>query len=141
MNTEPVDSRDLPGIRSVDPCHAHRAMQELYERTIMRFEYVSFSEGLAREDMRCRELPGLGLADITSLGVSTRRTARHVINDDLGLCITLSGQRLMRQRGREGIAEAGEAILLDGSEPSESQMSASRLFDWRARADTAGHGP
>jgi AraC-like DNA-binding protein len=106
-------------------------MQELYERTIMRFEYVSFSGSPVREDMRCRELPGLGLADITSLGVSTRRTPRHVVNDDLGLCITLSGQRLMRQRGREGLTEAGDALLLDGGEPSESSMSASRLFNLR----------
>src|SRR5262245_37984113 len=106
-------------------------MQAHYERAITPFEYVAHSPGVLRDEMRCRELPGLGLAEVTSYGVSTRRTAQHLVNDDLGFYITLSGRRVVRQRGREGVAEAGQAMLSDGGEASEGAVEASRFIVFR----------
>jgi AraC-like DNA-binding protein len=127
-----LDQREVSGTQrsgAQAPRGGH-AMQEHYARTITRFEYVSFS-GNMRDQLRCRDLPGLGLADVTSFGASTRRTAQHLVNDDLSLYVTLSGKRMVRQCGREGIAEAGDALLSDGTEPSEGSVTASRFMVFR----------
>src|SRR5262249_44618209 len=76
-------------------------LRERYGRLIVKHDF----EPLANEPLNfcatLRPLPRIGLSSVVSSDVLTRRTARHVENDDLVLNIMLAGLRRFCARGRE----------------------------------------
>jgi AraC-like DNA-binding protein len=130
MDHAAAAASDLSVIRFSADDWPHRerveAVRELYARTIMRVEIVVVPDGPLELETRC--LPGLGLADVTCSEISTRRTAQHLVSDDLCFNISLSGARTLTQRGREESIEPGEALLTSGADVSTTAIRASRFI-------------
>ncbi len=71
-----------------------------------------------------RSLPGLGLATMEVSGVHTQRTAKQIDSDDLVLNVTLAGQRVVRQFGREAVVGAGEFAVTRSASVGECEVQA-----------------
>jgi len=77
-------------------------------------------------------LPELAVASVVISPVHTPRRTEHIDSDDLVLNITLSGGRIVRQRGREAVVGSGEAVLTTSADPGIAVIhSPSRAFSIR----------
>jgi AraC-like DNA-binding protein len=108
-------------------CDDVEAGRELFGRIIVPFEFISLPDGPVRNEITCQILPGLGIAHISSGTSLARRTARHLINDDVFFVMNQSGRRTVSQHGREASIEAGEALLSNGGETGTTAIKASRF--------------
>jgi AraC-like DNA-binding protein len=105
--------------------------RDLYRRTILWHEFEPARDDALRIEAKFCGLPGLGVAYVSCSAAQVRRTPQHLLNDDLALNVTLSGQRLASVRGRDVAFGEGEAILTSGAEVASSRMSASRFVSFR----------
>lgn len=103
---------------------------QLYGTTIWPFEFEPTSNPL-RYEVKLRSMPGLGIGHSISSVSRVRRTARHIVNDDLVLRMNLAGSRTLCQRGREAIVGPGEAVLSSGAEISTATTTESRFVSFR----------
>jgi AraC-like DNA-binding protein len=103
---------------------------DLYERTIWPFEFEPCDEAPAYE-ASLYGLPGLGIADSSTSRSRVRRTARHLVNDDLVLRISIVGGRTLCQSGREATITEGEAVLSSGADICTATTSVSRFISFR----------
>jgi AraC-like DNA-binding protein len=108
-------------------CDDVEAGRELFGRIIVPFEFITLPDGPVRNEITCHVLPGLGIAQISSGTSLARRTARHLINDDVFFVMNQSGRRTVCQHGREASIEAGEALLSNGGETGTTAIQASRF--------------
>jgi AraC-like DNA-binding protein len=115
-------------VAAIGPICDVEAGRQLFGRIIVPFEFIRLPDGPVRNEITCRALPGLGLAHISSGTSLARRTARHLINDDVFFVMNLSGTRTVSQHGREGTIEAGEALLSNGGEVGTTAIKASRFI-------------
>ncbi len=77
-------------------------------------------------------MPGLGLASATIGPCRAPRGPQHIDNDDLAFNISITGGRLVQQRGREVSVRPGEAILTTAADPGVVVIPApSRLISLR----------
>jgi AraC-like DNA-binding protein len=92
------------------------AWHEVYGRTIARIDVESPAdrEFMIKADLR--ELPGLGLALMTSTELRFHKTRSLIDNDDFVLTIIDSGQSTGSQLGRDARLEAGDAVLSANAE-------------------------
>ena len=103
---------------------------EAYGSTIWSFEFERSAE-IPRYEVKLRSLPGLGIAHSTSSQSRVRRTAQHLVNDDLVLRINLAGVRTLAQCGREATVGPGEAVLSSGAEISAATTTESCFISFR----------
>src|SRR5204863_378642 len=100
----------------------------VYARNIMQLDFEASPQCPLKIDASFRMLPGLDLAFISTSATRVRRTADHLVNDDLILNVGLAGGRTLCQRGREAVVGEGEAILTSGAEVSTTEISNSRFI-------------
>lgn len=86
------------------------AWHEVYGRTIAKID-VDPPSGDFMIAAELRDLPGLGIATMTSTELSFRKTRGLIDNDDVVLTIIDSGNTRGSQLGREAGLEAGDAVL------------------------------
>jgi len=110
------------------------AVVDIYGRNILRYEIEPDGDSPLQMEATLRTFPGLALAHATCSGTRAHRTPQHVFNDDLILNVTLSGGRVLYQRGREAVVGAGEAIMTTGAETGRAKMLASRIVAFRIPA-------
>lgn len=86
-------------------------VREVYGRAVVKHEIEPNADEPFYWRGIVRALPGAGLASMEVSGMRTQRTARQIDSDDLVLNITLHGDRVVRQFGREAIVGPGELAV------------------------------
>ena len=110
---------------------------ETYGRTIIKHGVEPLPGSPFRMEARLFATPELGVASSVISPCDAPRTAKHIDSDDLVLNITLSGGRSVRQRGRETIVEAGEAVLTTSADIGHVNIPVvSRMFSFRVRLES-----
>jgi AraC-like DNA-binding protein len=107
------------------------AVRETYGRKILPLDVEPAPHCPLTLEAKFRTLPGLTLAYVTSSPMRARRTAAHLVNDDLTLGVCLAGGRVLHHRGRESVVHQGEAILSAGGEVSMTELPESRYLTFR----------
>lgn len=92
------------------------AVHDLYGRTILKVDLDPLAPGPVSVDMTMRGLPGLGIATGHSSQMRVHHSKSLIDNDDLILLAALSGNTMMKHRGREEVVDHGQALLMTGEE-------------------------
>lgn len=98
------------------PAERIAAWHEVYGRTIAKVDLDPPSRSDFMVAAALRDLPGLGIAAMTSTELSFHKTRGLIDNDDLVLAIIDSGHSGGTQLGREVYAEAGDAVMSANNE-------------------------
>jgi AraC-like DNA-binding protein len=105
---------------------------EFYGRTILKHDIEPVGPQPFEFQSSLYRLPGLGLASTAIGPCRAPRGPHHIDSDDVVLNVTRTGERTVRQRGREAEVVAGEAILTTTADPGVvSVPCASQLFSLR----------
>jgi AraC-like DNA-binding protein len=113
------------------------ASREIYGRTILRHDIEPLAGHAFRFDAMLCGWSDLGIASGTVTPLHATRTAALVDSDAIVLTITLAGGRVVRQRGREAMIGAGEAVLTSGADPLDVTIHAtSQVIALRVPIDT-----
>ncbi len=87
------------------------AFQDIYAQSIIKHDIEPLYECPLHFSANFRALPDLTIASGICSALHATRTPKHVDNDDVVLNISLTGGRILRQRGREALIAPGEAVL------------------------------
>lgn len=104
------------------------AWHEIYGRTIARVDLKPQSSGEFMVAAGLRQLPGLGIAAITSTEMQFHKTQSLIDSDDVLLTMIDSGYQKAFQFGREAFLEAGDAILSTTSEVARGTVFGRRAI-------------
>ncbi len=108
------------------------AIREIYGRTIIKHDIEPIEDHPFHFEGALIGLPGLGLASSVISPCRLPRGSRHIDSDDLVLNISLSGGRIVNQRGREAVLREREAVLTTSADPGVVTItSRSRLISLR----------
>jgi AraC-like DNA-binding protein len=110
------------------------AIQEALGRGIWRFDFEPSPDVPFFGAARTSVYAGLALAEVATSEGRTRRTSRHLVDDQLLFNVCLAGEGTMNQCGRRTNITAGGAVLSVGCENAEMQFSASRFVSFRIPA-------
>jgi AraC-like DNA-binding protein len=107
------------------------AFRDLYARLIIRHDIEPLDASF-KFRTRLRRIGAVALACSVSTAIRARRTPEHIDGDDLVMNFSLTGGRLMQQRGREVLVTAGEAIMATSADPGVAVIQdASRFVSLR----------
>jgi AraC-like DNA-binding protein len=87
------------------------AFREIYGRTIIKHDIEPIDDHSFHFEATLIGLPGLGLASAAISPCRAPRGPQHIDGDDLVLNLSLSGGRVVQQRGREALLREREAVL------------------------------
>jgi AraC-like DNA-binding protein len=105
---------------------------EIYGRTIIKHDIEPVGEEPFHFEADLCGVAGLGVAAVAVSPCRAPRRAEHIDGDDLTFNVSLSGGRVVRQRDREALVVAGEAVLMTGADPGVvSIWRRSRLISLR----------
>jgi len=104
-------TNDLPERGRLD------AFLDIYGRTILKHDVEPIGDSPFEFQAKLYALPGLGLSSAVISPCVAPRRLRHIDSDDLVLNISLTGGRIVHQRGREATTHEGEAILTTSGDP------------------------
>jgi hypothetical protein len=110
------------------------AIQETLGRGIWRFDFEPSPDVPFFGEARMSVFPGLALADVATSEGRTRRTSRHLVDDQFLFNVCLAGTSAVSQCGRETVIGAGDAVLSMGCENAAMRFSASRFLSFRVPA-------
>src|SRR5689334_5029476 len=79
------------------------AFREVYARTIIKHDVEPLPGHPLRFNATFRTLPGLAIATGSCSALQATRGPEHIDRDDLVLNVTVTGGRVLRQRGREAV--------------------------------------
>jgi AraC-like DNA-binding protein len=140
MGWNPVDAAVMPEpvfrlATEAPPARASlAAIQETLGGGIWRFDFEPSPDVPFFGEARMSVLPGLAFADVATSEGRTRRTSRHLVDDQLLLNVCLAGTGAVSQCGREAVIGVGEAVLSMGCEHAAMRFSASRFLSFRVPA-------
>ena len=113
-------------------CDRMAAIQGILDRWIWRFDFEPHPDAPFFSEGRMIALPGLALSEIATSPGRTRRTARHLVDDQCLLSICVAGSSAVSQCGRETMIGEGSAALTTGAESATLDFSRSRFLSLRA---------
>lgn len=111
-----------------EPGEKVAAWHELYGKTIAKVDLESPAHGEFMVAATLRNLPGLGLASVTSTEMHFRKTQSLIDSNDLILTIIESGYQNGFQLGRETRIEAGDAVLSTAAEVASGTSFGRRIM-------------
>jgi len=107
-------------------------VREVYGRAVVKHDIEPHPGSAFYWRSTLCNLPGLAIAATACSRVHTRRTAAQIESDDLVINVTVAGQRVVRQRGREAVCAPGEAALTRSREIASCDCAPdSRLLNLR----------
>jgi AraC-like DNA-binding protein len=106
--------------------------RDVYANSIINFDIEPAMDTPFQFSGAFQRLPQLGLAAGTCSPMHASRESRHLNSDDLVLYLGLTGNRILRQRGREAQVGQGEAILSPSADTGDvTVFETSRFFSLR----------
>jgi AraC-like DNA-binding protein len=130
-NTIRFSTDDLPEKTRVE------AFREIYARKIIKIDFEPLPEHPFRFDAIFHSLPGFMFASGTISASRGSLTSELIESDDILLNVSLSGGRIIQQRGREAMVGPREGGLTTSADPGVVTIhSTSRFFSFRIARDT-----
>src|SRR5215207_5210832 len=99
--------------------------REVFARNVLQLGWDPIAEGAFRCEAGLSTLPGLRISSISASAGRNYRS-REMVGDgngDYSFGISINGNRMVSQCGRELTVEAGDAYLLKGTEPASVRFS------------------
>ena len=104
--------------------------REVFARNVLQLGWDPIAEGAFRCEAKLSALPGLRISSISASAGRNHRS-REMVGDgngDYSFGISISGNRVVSQCGRELTVEAGDAYLLKGTEPASVRFSSGSRY-------------
>jgi AraC-like DNA-binding protein len=106
--------------------------RDVYARSMVNHAVEPLAGSPLHFSATFQTFPGLAIAAGAISALDAVRTARDIDSDGIVLNISLAGGRIMRQRRREAVVQAGEAVVAAGDEPGIATIAeASRFISLR----------
>jgi AraC-like DNA-binding protein len=111
-----LSTADLPARDRVE------MWRELFARRMVRVDFEPLRGRPLESEISLRALPGLRMMTSTLSGGRLQRRGELLADgrDDLTLFVSLTGDCVASQRGREVALARGEAVMMSASEPAET---------------------
>jgi AraC-like DNA-binding protein len=93
------------------------ASREIYASTILRHDIEPLHDHPFSFEAMLYAVPEFGLVCGAVSPIRATRTAAQIDNDDIVLTVSLTGGRVVQQRGREAAIGSGEAVLTTSADP------------------------
>jgi AraC-like DNA-binding protein len=126
MNPSPSRPRQSATQRfstaSFAPQERVAAWREHYGRTIAKLDFEQMPDSSFNVDATLRDLPDLGIASLSTLGLRFRKPGSLIDADDLIVVIVESGTYSGRQLGREVKLGPGEAVVRMNAEVTTGEI-------------------
>lgn len=105
-------------------------LREMYARQLVRFDFEQLPDRPLQLAFSARALPGLTVTSGLTSGLRAQRTHSMVgdADDTLFLGATLRGTVEARQRGKDVIMGAGDAVLLSAADAQDTRTSGSVAY-------------
>lgn len=113
------DDRPIPARFSTDDLPERdraEVFREVYARAIIRHDVEPLPDHPLRFSASFRMLPGLVIAAGSCSALHAAHGLEHIESDDLVLNVSVTGGRVVRQRGREALVRTGEAIVASAAD-------------------------